>query len=203
LDSPQLRSLSITAITPTNLLFNQLDELHITASGYLVQSRCEDGSIGTPIAYFAELQTLSIASSPLPSLPPYPTETHLVSFTLADLRTADIPRGTLARFLSALRMPSLQYLSIQGLFAYLWDEFVCWLADAQYPALRSVTFESLDLTGLDAQCLRAFASVSTLQLIDVDAEPIVRTLESNPFLCPCVKVIDAGANWKIPLCGRC
>ncbi|KAJ6558286.1 hypothetical protein B0H19DRAFT_1070814 [Mycena capillaripes] len=196
LDSPQLQSLSITAITPTNhSQFNPLKELQIKESGYFVQSLGEDESRGTPSAHFAELQILSIICSPLPTLPSvYPTDTHIVSFTLSNLRTADIPRGTLARFLSVLHMPSLQHLVIQSLFGYLWDEFVCWLTNAQYPTLCSVAFESLDLIGLDAQCLGAFASVSTLRLIEVDSQHVVRVLESNPLICPRVQAIDVGVN---------
>ncbi|KAJ7666974.1 hypothetical protein DFH06DRAFT_1185181, partial [Mycena polygramma] len=164
LDAPQLQSLNIAAITPDCIPCNSLRTLQIKASGYLAYA-LDEPSIGA----LSNMHTLSITSSPLPSryLPAYPTDTHIVSFTLAHLRPADIPCGTLAQLFSILRMPSLQHLAIEGLFGYLWDEFVSSLAEAHYPALRSVTLESLVLTGMDAPSLRALTSVSTLRLVGV------------------------------------
>ncbi|KAJ7640321.1 hypothetical protein DFH06DRAFT_626180 [Mycena polygramma] len=199
LDAPQLQSLNIAAITPDHIPCKGLRTLQIKASGYLVYAPLTEPSID---ALFSDMHTLSITSSPLPSLPAYPTDTHVVSFTLAHLRPADIPCGTLARLFSILRMPSLQHLAIEGLFGYLWDEFVSSLAEAHYPALRSVTFESLVLTGMDAPSLRALTSVSTLRLVGVDPEPIVRLLESTPLICPGITVIDRGEHGQIGIRAR-
>ncbi|KAJ6552060.1 hypothetical protein DFH09DRAFT_1167794 [Mycena vulgaris] len=192
-DSPHLRSFSISAITPTNYRrLNFLRELHVKESGYFVRE--------IPADHFLELQTLSITASPLPSLLGCAIDTHIVSFTLSDLRAVDIPRGTLSHLLSTLRMPALQHLAIDGLSGYIWEELVCWLADAQYPALRSVVFRSLVLTGMDERCLRAFASVLTVRLIDVDPEPVVRILESNPRICTGVRAIDVEINGTLCIC---
>ncbi|KAJ6516856.1 hypothetical protein C8R47DRAFT_406861 [Mycena vitilis] len=195
LDAPQLRSLNIAAITLHYIPCNGLCTLQIKASRYLAYTRLDEPSIGA----LPNMHTLSITSSPLPSrhLPVYPTDTHIVSFTLAHLRQADTPCGALAGFLSILRMPSLQNLVVESLFGYLWDEFVSSLAEAHYPALRSVTFESLVLTGMEAPSLCALTSVSTLRLVGVDPEPIVRLLESNPLICPGITVIDRGEHGQI------
>ncbi|KAJ7773659.1 hypothetical protein DFH07DRAFT_952709 [Mycena maculata] len=201
--APQLRSLSMTAITPTSHeSFDHLRELHIEESSYFVHSRTMDDIPGTPLAHFSELQRLSITSSPLPVFQAHATDTQMISFTLSALRPADNAPGTLARFLSTLRMPALQHLTIHGLYGYLWDEFVRWLAtDAHYPALRSVTFDSLALAGMDELCLRALASASTMRLIDVDVGAIVRLLESNPCLCPGVHEIVVG-DGRLRVSGR-
>ncbi|KAJ7140043.1 hypothetical protein C8R43DRAFT_602053 [Mycena crocata] len=197
LDARHLKSLSIAGVTPVDhQKANQLECLQVKDSGYFVHPELwiENTSMGAPMAHFAELKVLSIASSPLPLLPACPASTRIVSLTLSGLRTADIPPGTLARFLSALRMPALQHLKISGLLGYLWDEFICWLPDAEYPALHSVAFEGLELRGMDEGCLQAFASVSALRLVDMDAGPIVRMLEFNPGLCPRVWAVDFTAG---------
>ncbi|KAJ7102930.1 hypothetical protein C8R44DRAFT_746896 [Mycena epipterygia] len=192
-DSPQLESLSITATTPTrHEQFNRLQELHVESSGYFVHSSGADGSMGTPLTHFLGLKMLSITSSPLPSLPVCPADTQIVSLTLANLRTADIPSGILTHFLDTLRMPNLQSLVIRDVSGHLWDELVRSLADARYPALRSVVFDSLALTGIDERCFRAFASVSTLRLLNVDPQPVVRILKSDTRICPAVRSIDLG-----------
>ncbi|KAJ7472047.1 hypothetical protein FB451DRAFT_313417 [Mycena latifolia] len=191
-DSPHLRSLSINAITPTNHeRFHLLRELHVKESGYFVHE--------IPVDHFLTLHTLSIAASPLPCLMGY-ADTHIASFSLADLRPIDVPCGTLTRLLTTLRMPELEHLAIDGLPGYLWDEFVCWLADTdapRYPALRSVALESVSLSNMTARALRAFASISTLRLIHVDPGPVVRVLESNPSICPGVRAIDVGINGRL------
>ncbi|KAJ7689038.1 hypothetical protein B0H17DRAFT_1067552 [Mycena rosella] len=189
-DCPHLRYLFIHALTPmSHEKLHFLRELHIKESGYFIRE--------TPVDHLVELQTLSIASSPLPSSTDCPADSQIISLALADLRAIDIPRGTLTRFLSTLRMPALQYLAIEGLAGYLWDEFALWLADAQYPVLRSVALESVPLTGMDEQCLRAFSSVSTLRLTHVDPGPVVRILESNPRICPNLRAIDVGINGRL------
>jgi len=202
--APQLHSLSITATTPTfHHFFDRLKELHVKESGYFAVSRTPNGSPKTSLPLFSGLERLTITSSPLPLLVDIPpTDTQLVAFTLSTLRTADIPPCTLAHLLCTLRMPALEHLTIHSLHGYLWDEFVRWLADAQYPALRSVTFESLTLTGIDKRCLHAFASVGTLRLIDVDPEPVVRILESSPDICRDVHEIDIGLNGMLQIPGR-
>ncbi|KAJ7226984.1 hypothetical protein GGX14DRAFT_693073 [Mycena pura] len=191
--APQLRSLSVSAITPTTCgIPGRLKELHVQDSGYFVQSvACaSDGNLETAISHFLNLEVLSITSSPLPSLARCrPIDTQIVSLTLAHLRTADIPPGTLARFLFTLRMPSLRHLSLNSLSGYLWEELVGWLSNA---ALRSVAFESLAPTAVDEQCLRALPSISELRLVDVDPQPILCILASNPNICPALREIDVG-----------
>ncbi|KAJ7485056.1 hypothetical protein B0H11DRAFT_1149545 [Mycena galericulata] len=199
--APHLQSLSITAITPTHYSYCDLQELEIKESGYFLVHRFPATKRETPLAHFMKLKRLSIISSPLPVFREPPTNTRIVSFTLSKLRTADIPPDTLARFLSTLRMPSLAHLAIDSLHGYLWDEFVQWLPGAKYPALQSVTLESIALAGIDERCLRSFASVSTLRLIDMDPLPILRLLESNPHICPEIRKIDIG-NGRLGISGR-
>ncbi|KAJ7083991.1 hypothetical protein B0H15DRAFT_403005 [Mycena belliarum] len=156
-DSPHLRSLSIDAVIPTNHeRFRFLRELRIKESGYFMHE--------IPVDHLLGLQTLSIAASPLPSLTGFPADSQLASFTLSDLRTIDNPRGTLTRLLETVRMPALQHLVVDGLSGYLWNELVRWLADAEYPALRSVALEAVQLSDMGKQHLHAFATVSALRL---------------------------------------
>ncbi|KAJ7025155.1 hypothetical protein C8F04DRAFT_1129475 [Mycena alexandri] len=207
LDAPQLQSLSIAAVTPaSHRAFGQLRELNVQKSGYFELSSA-DGPLGTPLAHFLGLEVLNIAASPLPTLPGYhPTDTCIVSLTLSDLRSADIPPRVLSHFLSTLRMPGLEHLVIERLYGRLWDEFVAWLRDpaAQYPTLRTVSFNSLGLAGIDERCLRAFTSASTLQMTFVDPWPILRILESNPQACPLLLAVDSdmGVDGKIYIHGR-
>ncbi|KAJ7725183.1 hypothetical protein B0H16DRAFT_1594948 [Mycena metata] len=207
LDAPQLQSLAIAAVTPTShSAFGRLIELNIQKSGYFELSSA-DGALGPPLAHFLKLEVLSIAASPLPTLLAcHPTDTCIVSLTLSDLRSADIPPRVLSHFLSTLRMPALEHLVIERLYGRLWDEFVAWLRDpaAQYPALRTVFFDSLEFTDIDEKCLRAFTSVSTLGMTCIDPWPLLRILESNPRVCPRLRAVDSdmGADGKIYIRGR-
>jgi hypothetical protein len=197
IEAPDLRALSIDAITPTSHeRFHLLKELQVKESEYF---GCE-----IPVDHFLALHTLSITSSPIPSLLgcPSPADTQIVSLTLSDLRAIDIPRETLKQLLTTLRMPALEHLTIDGLAGYLWDEFIYWLADAQYPALRSVSLGSVSLACVDEPCLRAFASISALRLIHTDPGRIVRILEANPQICPRVRTIDCGINGRFRISTR-
>ncbi|KAJ7485065.1 hypothetical protein B0H11DRAFT_1149707 [Mycena galericulata] len=192
----RLKSLALTAITTMHLPYD-LQELYIKESGF-----SEFSLPGKPPTYFDKLNKLSIVSSPLPLFSGPPTHTQIVSLTLSKLRTADNSPGNLAHFLFTFRMPALEHLTIDSLHGYLWDEFVDRLVDAEYPALRSVTFQSITLAGMDEARLRAFASISKLRLIDVETQPILRILESNPRTCPQVREIDVGGGRRLGISGR-
>ncbi|KAK7039384.1 hypothetical protein R3P38DRAFT_475971 [Favolaschia claudopus] len=200
LNAAKLESLSVTGATITPLATAyRLKELHVDKSANFSQ---------LDVSSIDQLETLSVKQSPFPIVPvaEEPIETRLVSLTLCDLRIADISPGDFTAFLSTIRMPCLEHLVIDGLFGYLWDEFIqCGQAGAlHYPALRSVTLESVDLTaGLDEGFFRnTFSSVWTLRLLDVNFKAVLRILEGNPLVCPQLREIDTGMSGKLRIHGR-
>ncbi|KAJ7641618.1 hypothetical protein FB45DRAFT_900631 [Roridomyces roridus] len=200
LSAPRLHSLSLTALTPTQYLdFGGVKELHVQQSGYFVVSTPAIGP-----SYFRDLQTLNIASSPLPAfdLDVGPIDTRIGSLTLTNLRPADNPPAVLANFLSTLHMPALEHLAIHGLHGYLGDELVRWLAGAHYPSLRSVEFDSVIMAEVLSLPAPSFTSVERLRIVDGDVEFIRQILEGDSSVCPRVSEIDVGDEGKLWIRGR-
>ncbi|KAJ7747120.1 hypothetical protein DFH07DRAFT_831205 [Mycena maculata] len=209
INAPKLSSLSLTGtfpLVPGN--YPWLRELRLDHSAYFVHF---NQPVGVLEPQLLELQVLSIISSVLPLLLDpslFPADSSIVSFVLCNLRERDVAPGSLSQFCRLVRMPLLEHLEVSGLTGYLWDEFAHSLRHSgssrpKYPALKSVTFRSLSLTGItNADSLHAVQSVSELRLIDVNPHPLVEILEQDHRMCPKLRQIRLAGSQVLWLSSR-
>ncbi|KAJ6488433.1 hypothetical protein DFH09DRAFT_1209473 [Mycena vulgaris] len=190
-------NLSFLSLTGTQFLLGDKDklptlrELHLEESKFFAYFDQADGCIEPELL---DLEILTLTGGPLPLLRDpslHPADSNLVALRLW-LTLLDVAPDSLAGFFRLVRMPRLQHLDIAGLAGYLWEEFLGVLrpkghSPPRYPLLKSLTFRSLVLTGIDVNALRGVHSITILQLIDMDPCPLVSILEGDHRVCPMIR----------------
>ncbi|KAJ6585605.1 hypothetical protein B0H19DRAFT_1321328 [Mycena capillaripes] len=142
--------------------------------------------ISTPVMH--GLHDLTIVRSPLifPNDVGAPPKLALTSLTLDGI-TSSGRDGELQDFLVSFHLPELRHIELANLDHILPfpSHFVRALSlPAVYPALRSAKLTALPLDDITPDFCRALPALESLELVDVDPQPLLRLLRADRTLCP-------------------
>ncbi|KAJ7342817.1 hypothetical protein DFH08DRAFT_235866 [Mycena albidolilacea] len=143
------------------------------------------GGIATPVMDSLCDLTITHAPSPIFKHVDGPTIIALKSLTLEKLSKCHY-NFRLLEFLTSFHMPHLRYLelSIEDSKSHFSAQLLRALAPpAVYPALRTVKFTGLSLSGITPDFCYAIPALETLVLVDLDPSPLVDLLRADSTLC--------------------